>query len=322
MRRSSCARRARLCLETLETRLAPAGVPWTVETFDSTAPGGLPSGWSQTGTFFVAAAHAQSLPNDLLSNAEASNQGGRAWFGTLQPNDVRVSMSVFLDSLNPVQLVARGSGLDGATPSYYSLQISRGLTLGFVKVSNGSASTLGSSLISTGYTSSVWVRLTLQVQGNTLTAQVYRPDKNQYLNVAGGWQTAPIWALQTTDANQPLTGGTNGSLIGLARPAQYANSVAFDDFGYGSASNDFDPPTLSITGPAAGATLSNVVPITAVVSDDVGVTRVEFSVDSSLLAALSAGHCADRSGGFTGGLTSRRSPGLSRSDECVFLVLD
>src|SRR5262249_58897063 len=105
----------------------------------------LPGGWSQTGTFFVAAARAQSLPNDLLSNAEASNQGGRAWLGTLQPNDVCVSVSVFLDSLNPVQLVARGSGLDGATPSYYALQISRGLTVGFVKVSNGSVSALGSS---------------------------------------------------------------------------------------------------------------------------------------------------------------------------------
>jgi hypothetical protein len=95
--------------------------------------------------------------------------------------------------------------------------------------------------------------------------------------------------LQTTDSNQPLTGGTNGSLIGLARPAQYVNSIAFDDFGYGSASDDFDPPTVSITGPAAGATLSNVVPITAVAGDDVGVTRVEFSVDGSLIAALSTG---------------------------------
>jgi hypothetical protein len=273
----------------LEARLSPAGTSWTVETFDTTAPGALPGGWSQTGTFFVAAARAQSLPNDLLSNAEASNQGGSAWLGTLQPNDVRVSVSVFLDSLNPVQLVARGSGLDGATPSYYALQISRGLTVGFVKVSNGSASALGSSLISTSYTSSVWVRLTLQVQGNTLTAQVYRPDKNQYLNSTGGWQSASAWALQTTDSNQPLTGGTNGSLIGLARLAQYVNSIAFDDFGYGSASNDFDPPTVSITAPAAGATLSNVVSLTAVAGDDVGVTRVEFFVDGSLLATLSTG---------------------------------
>src|SRR6516162_9482020 len=157
MHRNSCARRAHLRLETLETRLSPAGTSWTVETFDTTAPGALPSGWSQTGTFFVAAARAQSLPNDLLSNAEASNQSGRAWLGTIQPNDVRVSVSVFLDSLNPVQLVARGTGIGGLTPSCLGLEIARGLSGDFVKVSGGAASALGSSVISTSYMSRVWV---------------------------------------------------------------------------------------------------------------------------------------------------------------------
>src|SRR5215471_14437574 len=240
MHRSPRARRARPHLETLEHRLAPAGSQWTVENFDATPVGGLPTRWSQTGTFFVASSRAQSQPNELETNAEASNQGGRAWLATLQPNDVRVSASVFLDSLNPVQLVARGTGLDSASPSYYGLEIARGLSVDFVKVSGGTASVVGSSIISTSYTSGTWLRLTLDVQGNTLTGQVYRPDKDQYLNSAGAWQSTPAWALHATDASKPLAGGMYGSLVGLARPARYTGSISLDDFGYGPASMDFN----------------------------------------------------------------------------------
>ncbi|HMF13589.1 MAG TPA: Ig-like domain-containing protein [Gemmataceae bacterium] len=260
-----------------------------MENFDTTPVGGLPNGWSQSGTFFVASARAQSLPNELETNAEASNQGGRAWLTALEPNDVRVSASVFLDSLNPVQLVARGSGLGGAMPSYYGLEIARGLSVQFVKVSGGAANVVGSSVISTSYTSGTWVRLTLDIQGNTLTGQVYRPDKDEYLNSAGGWQAAPTWALHATDTSQPLVGGTYGSLIGIARPARYAGSISLDDFGYGPASTDFNPPTVAISSPVAGATLSGAVKITARVSDDFGVARVEFTVDGALTATSTSG---------------------------------
>ena len=44
-------------------------------------------------------------------------------------------------------------------------------------------------------------------------------------------------------------------------------------------SNDSTPPTATLTSPAAGATLSGTVPLTASVSDDVGVTSVTFLVD-------------------------------------------
>ena len=44
-------------------------------------------------------------------------------------------------------------------------------------------------------------------------------------------------------------------------------------------------PTVSLTAPAVGATLSGVVPLTATASDNVGVTSVEFLVDSVLLQA-------------------------------------
>ncbi|HEY3157651.1 MAG TPA: Ig-like domain-containing protein [Vicinamibacterales bacterium] len=43
--------------------------------------------------------------------------------------------------------------------------------------------------------------------------------------------------------------------------------------------NDSAPPTAALTGPTAGATLTGTVPLTASVSDDVGVTSVTFLVD-------------------------------------------
>ena len=48
---------------------------------------------------------------------------------------------------------------------------------------------------------------------------------------------------------------------------------------------DTTPPTVSVTAPAAGATVSGTVTITASASDNVGVTRVDFLVDGALLSS-------------------------------------
>lgn len=51
---------------------------------------------------------------------------------------------------------------------------------------------------------------------------------------------------------------------------------------------DTVPPTTAITAPAAGATVSGTVSITGSASDNVGVTRVEFYVDATLLSTSTA----------------------------------
>ena len=66
-------------------------------------------------------------------------------------------------------------------------------------------------------------------------------------------------------------------------------------FGNGSKSGSFTlvprtagdttPPTAAITSPAAGATVSGTISIQANASDNVGVTRVDFLVDGSLLSS-------------------------------------
>jgi hypothetical protein len=207
--------------------LSPAG---GLETFDTTPPGSLPAGWSQwsrdgSSAFAVSAARALSGPNGLAVTAGLSNLAARSWLNAPLPADLQVSADVYLGTLIPAQLFARGSGLDGSTPSYYALSLSRGLQAQILRVAGGAATALG-GVTSAGYFSGRWVQATLSLQGTTLQAQVYRPDSGQYLNAQGQWQSAPAWALQVTDG--AITGPGQ---VGLARPASYTGTVAFDDFG-------------------------------------------------------------------------------------------
>jgi hypothetical protein len=61
-----------------------------------------------------------------------------------------------------------------------------------------------------------------------------------------------------------------------------ANAVYWLANGTGGGGGDTTLPTVSITAPAAGATVSGTVSVTASASDNVGVTKVEFYVDGVL----------------------------------------
>jgi thermitase len=58
--------------------------------------------------------------------------------------------------------------------------------------------------------------------------------------------------------------------------------------GITSGPSDTTPPTVSLTAPAAGATVSGSVTLNASATDNVGVTKVEFYVGSTLLATSTA----------------------------------
>lgn len=49
--------------------------------------------------------------------------------------------------------------------------------------------------------------------------------------------------------------------------------------------SDTAPPTVALTSPSAGSTVSNIIPVAADASDDVGVSRVDFAVDGGLLGS-------------------------------------
>jgi hypothetical protein len=258
-------------------------LPDTTEHFDTTAAGALPANWSQWSSsgkpsFAVSAAQSLSAPNSLAVTAPASNLAARAWDNDPQQADVQVSAAVYLNSLIPAQVLARGTGLNTAAPSYYAAQVTRGLNLALVRVVNGVSTTLA-QLNSGKWFDGQWARVTLYVNGTNLRAQVFRPDTAQYLNASGAWQSTPAWALNLTD-----TALSGGGLAGLARTASYVGAIYFDDFLVTSAAGDNQPPTVAVTAPAPGATLSGLVTVQASASDNVGVTKVEFYLDGVLRA--------------------------------------
>lgn len=81
--------------------------------------------------------------------------------------------------------------------------------------------------------------------------------------------------------------GLEGATVSGMQFILYDGRATFDDSGKGSSSSvDTAPPTVSITSPANGATVSgNAVAISANASDNVGVTSVQFTLDGSNLGS-------------------------------------
>jgi hypothetical protein len=279
----------RLCpiplrLEVLEPRETPSAPPGTVESFDTTPTGQLPAGWSQwssTGTnaFAVSSSQALSAPNSLaVSSPTASGLNARSWLDTTQPADVQVSAAVYLNTPIPAEILARGTGLGTTTPSYYAVSVTQGLDLKLQAVENGTTTTLG-EVKSANWLANQWASVTLFTNGDNLRAQVQRDDTGQYLNSSGQWQTSPAWALNLID-----TAISGGGEVGLGRLPSYTGTVYFDDFAYAPVNLESQPPAVTINSPAAGSTVSGVIPVQASATDDVGVTSVEFYVDNVLRA--------------------------------------
>src|SRR5579875_194303 len=132
-------RPAPLRLEELEPRLAPTASLGLEESFDTTAPGSLPAGWSQwsskgTNAFAVTSTQSLSPPNSLaITSTVVSGLNARSWVNTAQPANEEVSAAVYLNSLIPTEILDRGSNLNSTTPSYYGVSVARGLDLKLLK---------------------------------------------------------------------------------------------------------------------------------------------------------------------------------------------
>ena len=273
-----------LRLEELEPRLTPAGPVGTLESFDTTVPGTLPAGWSQwssTGTnaFAVSSAPALSVPNSLAVNSPAaSGMNARSWVNTAQPANVQAQSAVYLNSPIPAEILARGTALDTAAPSYYAASVTQGLGLKLLRVQNGTTTTLG-EVTSANWFANQWAYVTLFANNNNLRAQVRRADTGQYLIASGQWQARQTWALNLID-----TAVTGGGEVGLGRLPSYTGTLNFDDFSYGGVNVESQPPTVTITAPTPGGTVSGVTNVRVSATDDVGVSRVEYYVDNVLRA--------------------------------------
>lgn len=97
--------------------------------------------------------------------------------------------------------------------------------------------------------------------------------------------------LQGTDTSTPYTFSWNTSA--LAAGSYALTTKAYDAAGNIGQSatvtvnvvNDTTPPTVVVTSPAAGSSLSGTVSLTASASDNVGVSKVEFYANGTLLSA-------------------------------------
>jgi hypothetical protein len=260
--------------------------PGVTEPFDQAATGTLPAGWAQWSSagdapFAVESSTAVSTPNGLAMTATLSSTATRAWPAGYSGTDLQASADVYVNTIIPAQVFARGTNLTGPAPSYYAATVTRGLQVQIVRVQNGATTVLG-QLNTASWTDEVWLRVTLAVHGSTLQAQVYRIDTGMYLTVAGTWQAAPAWALTAADAALAGPG-----LAGLARPASYAGTVTFDDFAVTGAGGDSVAPSVTVTSPAAGASLSGVVTVRATATDNVGVVNTVLQIDGGTRATAS-----------------------------------
>jgi len=97
--------------------------------------------------------------------------------------------------------------------------------------------------------------------------------------------------LQRTDTTTPYTCSWNtsslaaGSYTLTARAYDAAGNVGESGAVTVTVVNDTTAPTVALTSPSSGATLSGTVAVTASASDNVGVSRVEFYANGSLLSA-------------------------------------
>ena len=193
------------------------------ERFAGGAANRLPAGWSQhVGGAGVTVA---TLGDETLDLSAGSTTGqARIWMTQPVPTDVQVTSSIFVDSLAPAGIFARGSNVGTSRPTYYGLTVKRGLEIELVKVVNGVGTTLV-HLDSTGWQSGVWIQASLVVKGNQLRVQISRSDTGQYLGATGDWGLSPVWAMSLTDGSI-----ASGGLAGLSRGSGVAGDLLFDNF--------------------------------------------------------------------------------------------
>jgi len=110
----------------------------------------------------------------------------------------------------------------------------------------------------------------------------------------GSWETPVLAGLNYKTYNVASAERDPGALIYRAdqpevaflTPDQKVHTFALGDSGPSpSPTTDVTPPTTAITSPATGATVTGTVTVAASASDNTDVTRVEFLLDGSLVAA-------------------------------------
>jgi hypothetical protein len=258
-------------------------LPGVSQSFDTTAPGTIPSDWSSwqsttTGTLGASSSRSFSPTNGFASTGTSLTRA-RAWANAVLPADVAASAAVYLDSLIPARVFVRGSNLNGTTPTYYMASLTRGLDVRLVRVVNGVETVLG-SLRTSSYLSGQWVRVRLSAEGDLLRVSVYRLDTQQWLAPDGTWVDSPDFALEQRDS--AITGEGQA---GIDRGSSYAGTITFDDFEAHPAGGAY-APAVTITATPGRSPVTGDVTFRAQVTGSP--TRIEFRLNDQLRSVATA----------------------------------
>ncbi len=264
----------------------PPAAP-VAQSFDTTPVGTFPAGWngwssSSTGWFKTSTARALSPANGFVSDGFTSTTT-RAWPSDDMPANVDVSTAMYIDSLSPAQVFARGINLQGTVPTFYAVSVTRGLQANLVKVVNGVETTLGS--VRTGeYFSGQWVRTRLIAEGDRLRVQLYRTDTRQWLTPDGLWSDSPDFALEVRDASI-----TAGGKAGIGRKSGVSGPLTVDDF-EAKPAGAVSGPQVNVVRLNGTGTVTGEVTFRATVTGNFN--RVEFRLNN-VVRAVSATSPAD-----------------------------
>lgn len=258
---------------------APTG---GVQSFDTTAAGAVPANWSvwssDISSGFKASASRALSPANGFASSGMSNSVARSWDGADLPADSEASAAIYLDSLIGAQVFVRGTNLQTATPSYYAVNIVRGLQANLVKVVNGVETVIG-SVKSAGYFSAQWTRVRLIAEGDRLRVQIYRTDLRQWLTPDGQWSETPDFALEVRDGS--ITGGGKA---GVGRKSGASGALTVDDF-EAKPAGVASGPQVTITRLGGSGNVTGEVTFRATVAGSFN--RVEFRLNN-VVRAISA----------------------------------
>jgi Bacterial Ig domain/Chitobiase/beta-hexosaminidase C-terminal domain len=167
-------------------------------------------------------------------------------------------MARFADAAN---FYAAQLRVENATPGTLRVDIRRHLA--------GVSNALSTTTVTTGFSAGTPVWLRFQVEGTALRVKVWQAGDSE----------PTAWTSERTDANLTASGSV-GYRYSAGAGATSAPTVTMDDFTASSLGSP-EPPDLSValTSPAAGATVSGVVPVTADAAPGGAVTSVEFLAD-------------------------------------------
>src|SRR6266446_1162371 len=128
------------------------------------------------------------------------------------------------------------------------------------------------------------------VSGATVTVSANASDNVGVARVQFRLDGANLGAAVTTppySISWNTTTATNASHSLTAQAFDAAGNMGSSAPVTVTVSNDKTPPTVAISSPAAGQTVSGVVTITASAADNIGVTRIDYLQDGQVLAVLS-----------------------------------